>query len=46
MCFCFWFALVGNGNLLYLDIVLENNMRGAGEHGVGSTGVRLAVFQL
>jgi alpha-glucan,water dikinase len=31
-------ALVGNRDLLYLDVALENSIRGAAERGVGSAG--------
>lgn len=31
-------ALAGNRDLLYLDVALENSIRGAAERGVGSAG--------
>jgi hypothetical protein len=31
-------ALTGNRDLLYLDVALENSIRGAAERGVGSAG--------
>jgi hypothetical protein len=36
-------ALVGNRDLLYLDVALENSIRGAAERGVGSAG-RLCAY--
>lgn len=37
-------ALVGNRDLLYLDVALENSIRGAAERGVGSAGFGAAAF--
>ncbi len=31
-------SLAGNRDLLYLDVALENSIRGAAERGVGSAG--------
>lgn len=37
-------ALSGNRDLLYLDVALENSIRGAAERGVGSAGFGAAAF--
>uniref|UniRef100_A0A383VC26 Uncharacterized protein n=1 Tax=Tetradesmus obliquus TaxID=3088 RepID=A0A383VC26_TETOB len=37
-------SLVGNRDLLYLDVALENSIRGAAERGVGSAGFGAAAF--
>jgi hypothetical protein len=37
-------ALAGNRDLLYLDVALENSIRGAAERGVGSAGALWGMF--
>ncbi|KAF8067212.1 R1 [Scenedesmus sp. PABB004] len=37
-------SLAGNRDLLYLDVALENSIRGAAERGVGSAGFGAAAF--